>query len=245
MKNKTKIIIVNFLWAIILLLILAGCSESPPKQTDLYLYFDYTEGQVYEDIADDVDKYLELMQLEDGASANYGTVKLIPIHDLGAARKATVKLKPGKSKMEGNRYLREQEVDAFKSKLLDKVAEMNERYGGKPLSGSQIFEPIRKGVKKLNASDANHKVMVVYSDMLENSSLANFHKTGKDHEAMMAKFEAKKGIDDLSDIEIFVVHPIDKNNDAKIQASGDFWKDYFVTKGMDEDQFHFDTGIEL
>lgn len=245
MKNKFKITLINILYSIILFLMLSGCAQAPPTKTDLYLYLDYTEGQRYENLAEDVDKYLALMQIDNDASPNFGTVRIVPIHDLGAARKATVKLKPGKSQLEGNRYLRQQEVLAFKTKLLEKINDLNAEYGGQALNSSQIFEPLRKGIKKLNTSDANHKVMVVYSDMLENSPLANFHQSGKNHKAMMAKFEAKKGLEDIDDIAIFIVHPVDKRNDAKIRASGDFWRTYFVQKGMDDEQFHFDTGIEL
>lgn len=228
------------------LLFILSCSNTPPTKTDLYLYFDYTEGQDYASrIEEDAATYLELLEISELGSPNYGTVRMYPLYDVSSAKSKSAKLKAGKSEMEGNKYIRDKEIDKFKTKLLELLETLNEENKGKSLDNSHIYLPICKGIKKLNKSDANRKVMVIYSDMLENSDLANFHSKKRDFEKWKINFEAACDCEDTSDLEIFVVYPVDKNNDSKIQVAAEFWSEYLMDKGMDEDGFHFETTIDI
>lgn len=223
-----------------------SCSQTPPVKTDLYLYFDYTEGQDYASrMEEDSDLYIELLGVSELGSPNYGTIKMYPLYDVSSAKNKSVKLKAGKGEMEGNKYIRDKEVDKFKTKLLKSLEELNEENKGKSLDKSYIYTPFCKGIKKLNKSDASRKIIVLYSDMLENSDLANLHSKKRDFEKWTTNFENTCDCEDVSDLEIFVVYPVDKNNDSKIQVASDFWSDYLMKKGMDEDAFHFETTIDL
>lgn len=231
---------------ILIALTLFACDSKPPTETEIYLYFDFTEGQDYsERIEEDVTAYLELMKLGDGSSANFGKIKVYPLYDVGSARGKTIKLKEGKSEMESNRFLRKKEVDKFSGQLVDFLQEINGEYTGKSLDNSHIFAPICKGIGKLNDSDADRKIILIYSDMLENSDIANLHAKTANVEKWTAAFDAACDLEDVSDLEFYIVHPVDKNNDTKIQTAADFWSNYLMDKGLDEDGFHFDTGIEL
>ena len=228
------------------LVLLMGCSEAPPTKTDLFIYLDYTEGQDYTDqLATDADKYLQLMNISEGNDRNYGTIRLYPIHDVASTSSISVKLKEGKSQFEGNKYLREKELATFKQQLLDKAGQLNADYVGKPLKHSHIYHPLCKGIKKLNRSDANRKLILIYSDMLENSEVTNLHTKNLDVAALPASFDKACGIEDLSDCEIFVVHPVDKKNDQKIRRAAKVWEQHLVSKGLDSDYFHFEPSIDL
>ena len=226
-------------------LFLMSCQETSPVQhTDLYIYLDYTEGQNYTTIEKDLEHYLTLMNVSEEHPRNYGTMKLFPLYDIGSTPSATVKLKEGKSKFEGNKFLRQKEVEKFKSKVMDKVTKMNESYSDKELNKSHIVQPLSKGFKKLEQSDATRKVILIYSDMLENSDIANFHRNFSS-EKLSNSLDKYWKTEDISEFEVFIVHPIDKKNDTKIQKSGSFWRDYLIKKGLDEDMYHFDTSIEV
>ncbi|MEM9918732.1 MAG: hypothetical protein AAF990_11585 [Bacteroidota bacterium] len=228
------------------LVLLIGCSEAPPQKTDLYIYLDYTEGQDYtERLAEDADKFLQLMDITEGNDRNYGSIRIYPIHDVASASSVNVKLKEGKSQFEGNKYLRQKELETFKQKLLDKAEALNADYVGKPLKSSHIFHPLCKGIKKLNRSDAGRKLILVYSDMLENSEVANLHARQLKLEALPTQFDNACGIEDLSDCEIFIVHPVDKKNDQKIRQAAKFWEQYLTSKGLDGDYFHFEPSIDI
>ena len=236
----------NYLIFASLFLLLIGCNTAPPTETELYIYLDFTEGQDYtQQLEEDLDNYAALMGIEDGGSANYGKVKVLPLHDLSSAKSKTIKLKQGKSDMERNEFIRKKETDKFKGQLLDLLQELNTNYTGKELKNSHLFEPICKGIKKLNKSDADRKIILIYSDMLENSDIANFHSKSGSTEKWTNQFNEACDPEDAADLEIFVVYPIDKNNDEKINKAADFWASYFADKGMDEDAFHFETGIDL
>jgi len=236
----------KIMFFLMIALLFASCKEEHAAKTDLYIYLDFTEGQNYaEQVTADIDKYVALMNVNAEHPRNYGTIKVYPLHDVSAGMSKTVKLKEGLSSFEGNKFLRDKEVKEFKTKLLDKMTEINGSFTGKDLDNSYIFSPICKGVKKLNKSDSNHKIILVYSDMLENSSIANFHNSNIKYEQLKSSFDSACGMDDASDVELYIVHPVDKKNDAKIQKAADLWAKYLIEKGLDEDAFHFDTGIDI
>lgn len=231
---------------ILLVFTLFSCETKPPTETEIYLYFDFTEGQDYsERIEEDVMAYLELMEVGDMSSSNFGKIKVYPLYDVGSARGKTIKLKEGKSEMESNKFLRKKEVEKFRGQLVDFLTEVNGEYTGKSLDKSHIFAPICKGISKLNGSDADRKIILIYSDMLENSDIANLHAKTANFEKWTAAFDEACDLEDVSDLEFYIVHPVDKNNDSKIQIAADFWSNYLMDKGLDEDGFHFDTGIDL
>ena len=62
-----------------LVLLTLGCNTSPPVETDLYIYLDFTEGQDYiHQITEDLDNYGELLQVGENGSPNFGKVKIFP-----------------------------------------------------------------------------------------------------------------------------------------------------------------------
>ena len=236
----------NLIMLMSLVLFTLGCNTSPPTETDLYIYLDFTEGQDYShQITEDLDSYAELLKVGENGSPNFGKVKIFPLYDLSAARSKTVKLKVGKSEFEANKFLRQKEIDKFKTQLSTALMEINEQYTGKELNSSHLIKPICKGMQKLNKSDANNKIVLIYSDMLENSTIANFHGKSNNQKDWQKRIDATCDPEDVSDLDIFVVYPIDKKNDGKIAKAAEFWTDYFGSKGADEDTFSFDTEIDL
>lgn len=234
----------NTIGLLFILLVLA-CNEPVPLKTDLYVYLDYTEGQQYDFDKEEVEKYLSLMEAKSEHSRNAGSIKIFPLYNLSSSKSVTVKLKEGKSKFEGNRYLRQKELKEFTTKVLDKIGKMNETYGGDELEASHIFNPLNNGFKKLLKSNADRKVVLIYSDMLENSKVANFHSNSANEKTLLANFEEVGGVDDLSEVELYIVYPIDQKNDAKIRKRLSVWEQYFVQHGIDSELFHADTGIDL
>ena len=232
---------------LITILLLVGCADNQPvTNTELFIYLDYTEGQDYSDLLEnDVDKYMTLLNVTEENDRNFGKIRIYPLHDIGSSLSKTVKLKEGKSKMEGNRYIRQKEVDKFKTQLLEKTTTINDSYTGKALKSSHIFSPLCKGVHKINNSNADRKVIVIYSDMLENSDLGNFHSGKLKYEDLKKNFDGFCEFEDLSDCEVYIVHPIDKRNDNKIHTAEEFWSKYMMDKGLDSDMWHFDTSIDI
>lgn len=230
----------------IVLMMLSCADNEKVTNTDLYIYLDYTEGQDYtEQLDDDVDKYLTLMNITEKSDRGSGKVRLFPLHDVSSSVSKSVKLKEGLSKMEGNKYIRKKELDEFKAKLMKKAEDINTTYTGKPLKHSHIFNPLCKGIKKMSHSNADRKVIVIYSDMLENSDLANFHSKKLSYDQLKTQFDSACDLDDVSDVEIYIVHPVDKHNDKKIRMAENFWSKYLIEKGLDSEMWHFETGIDI
>lgn len=236
----------NLLLLMSLILFTIGCHTSPPIETDLYIYLDFTEGQDYShQISEDLGNYAELLQVGENGSPNFGKVKIFPLYDLASARSKTVKLKKGKSEFEANKFLRQKEVDKFKTKLSTALLAINDTYTGKALNRSHLIEPICKGMQKLNKSTATNKVVLIYSDMLENSTIANFHGKNNNTKDWQQRIDAACDPEDVADLAIYVVYPVDKKNDGKITKAAEFWTAYFTSKGADDETFRFDTEIDL
>ena len=236
----------NYLILLSLFALFIGCETAPPVETDLYIYLDFTEGQDYvQQFTEDLEAYKTLLHIDETGSSNFGKVKIFPLYDLSSARSKTVKLRKGKSEFETNKFLRQKEVDYFQTQLLASLTDINDTYTGKALNNSHLIYPICKGIKKLNKSDANRKIVLIYSDMLENSDIANFHSKKGNDKIWIKKIDKACDLEDVSDLEIFVVYPVDKKMDGKISKAATFWKYYFASKGADEETFHFDTGIDL
>lgn len=229
------------------ILLLMGCGDNEPvTNTELFIYLDYTEGQDYSDLLEnDVEKYLTMMNISEESDRSFGKVRIYPLHDIASSVSKTVKLKKGKSKLEGNRYIRQKELDEFKTQLVNKTTEINSSFTGKALNSSHIFNPLCKGIHKINNSNADRKVIVIYSDMLENSELANFHSSKLKYENLKSNFDSSCEFEDLSDCEVYIIHPIDKRNDVKIRTAENFWSKYMMEKGLDSDMWHFDTSIDI
>lgn len=234
----------NTIW-LFAFIFLCSCTQEKVVNTDLYLYFDYTEGQNYEQLMQqDIEKYLQLMDVSEH-SRNYGTIKIYPLHDVSASVNQSIKIKEGKSQLEGNRYVRKKEVDQFREKLSSKLMTMNDSFKETPLKNSHIYSPTCKGFKKLQNSDADHKIVIVYSDMLENSEIANLHHSNVNFEKLQTALDNSCNCGDLFDIQLYVVHPVNKQHDQLIRQSASLWQQYFYAKGLDEDNFHFDTSIDI
>lgn len=234
----------KIIW-ILPLFFLLSCQQEKVLNTDLYIYFDYTEGQSYEQVMQqDVSKYLQLMTISEH-SPNFGTIRLYPLHDVSASVTQSVKIKEGKSKLEGNRYVRKKEVDQFTEKLNTKLLNLNQQFQGTPLKHSYIYTPICKGLKKMQNADSDNKIIIIYSDMLENSEVANLHRNNVNFKDLQSALTEHCDCGDLMDIQLYVVHPVNKKNDHLIRQSAGLWQQYFFGKGLDEDNFHFDTSIDI
>jgi len=235
----------KILWLIFPLALLA-CQQESPEQTDLYLFLDYTEGQDYgQRFEAELDQIISLMQVDPKHNGNYGQVRIIPVHDIGSTPSKTVKLKAGKTGLESNPYVRKKEVDEFKQQLAQHIDHFNAQYQGQPLKASHIYYPLCKGINKLNRSAAQRKLVVIYSDMLENSEIANLHRSKWSSKNLNERLNEACSLEDLSDIEVHVVYPVSKQNDQKIRKAADFWEQYLVNRGLDGEHFHFETGLDI
>ena len=104
----------------------------------------------------------------------------------------------------------------------------------------------------MKKSEADNKYLIIYSDMLENSSLFSFYGSNWQNniEKMMEDPEktleqlSKKGpvLPDLSEFEILVITSRTSQNDEKINLSEQLWQILFEYQGA---TVTFNSSLEI
>jgi len=98
-------------------------------------------------------------------------------------------------------------------------------------SKTKIFLPLCKALNQLNESKSSRKIMIVFSDMLENSELFSFYKQkSPDATETMDKLEETYNVTfpDLKNIEVYIVSKRTTGNDVAIDKAEKFWNTVFT-----------------
>lgn len=112
----------------------------------------------------------------------------------------------------------------------------------------QEFQNIVKG-----RTQNEREIVIIYSDMLENSNLFSFYKTSDQQklatwnkDIKQAETELSKLADcsfpDLSNIEVYIISERKETNNSLIDSSQSFWKRFFEYKNC---KIKFDADLSL
>jgi len=103
---------------------------------------------------------------------------------------------------------------------------------------SSIYAPMVKELNHLAESEAKHKVLVIYSDMMENSYLSNFYEKSiikelqNTPEEIQQQFEKAVSIGDLKGIEIYIIYQASNNEESRVfTIVSKFYKKLLEDKG--------------
>lgn len=144
-------------------------------------------------------------------------------------------VKAGK-RLASSESVRKKEVQTFEASLttlLDSTA--NDTAGR---NHSSIYLPMVEELTRLSKSSAERKVLLVYSDLMENTSEISFYNAQtltalvSKPETIQEKLFAKAKLPDLSGIEIhFVYQPTNTDDDTQFWLVSGFFRQLFEAKG--------------
>ena len=244
-----------FLAQIILLPALFSCQEEPATTTQISVLIDVTDKR-FEDkdfVSDNLPKLLQIMDL-DKETGGYsgGEIKLSLINEVSDSKSKSIKIEAAKTGLMGeNKLNRKDEVDRFYGNLENTFTQiLNDANWG--TDASKIYQKIARELIKMKNSDYDKKIMVIYSDMLENSNLFSFYgatwktniqKMIENPEEFLSKL-AEKGpaLPDLSEFEIYVITSRTSENDEKVNLSEQLWMTLFKYQGA---TVTFNSGLEI
>lgn len=135
-----------------------------------------------------------------------------------------------------NEIARDKEVKGMESTILAHLTNASHDSLGR--SYSSIYLPIVKELMVLNSSGSDSKVLVVYSDLMENTDLLSFYKV--DNTAMLqsnpkqikSTFESIQPLPDLDGIQVyFIYQPNSQNTDVLYKRISTIYKDLLTGKG--------------
>ena len=152
---------------------------------DIVVMVDDTEGGLYQwsDFLNS-DDLVNLFTTAEGKQY-YGSVTFTGINDVSLNRIQTAKLaepvlftKKGATKF--SRTLAERKNEKARAESLVKVSDLYKSFMDKNSLGvkknSILYQPIAKGINRLASSKADEKILIILSDMIENSGCGNFYR---------------------------------------------------------------------
>lgn len=154
---------------IAVVIIFNACTKQSPVNTQVSLLVDLTGS--YKDNANiDSEKILRLFSLE--SIDNYGSFRTDYISDVNYSNVQQASVPPINSMIEYNEFEREGKLMHFKKQVTSMIEKTNTTKRGKP--SSAVYIPIAREINRIARTNANRKVVVIYSDLFENSPFFRF-----------------------------------------------------------------------
>lgn len=233
----------GFLFFLVLFL-LGSCKEEKVETTQICVLIDVTDERFKEEnfVAENIPKYFKIMGLEkETGGYSGGEIKLSLINEISDSKSKTLKIASGKIGLMGENPLnRKDEVQKFYTNVEDSFSKLlNAANWG--TDASKIYQKVSRELIRMKKGEADHKHLIIYSDMLENSNLFSFYGADwkskieeliANPETTLAGF-AKNGpaLPDLSEFEIRIITTRTSANDEKINLSEQLWIALFEYQG--------------
>ena len=147
-----------------------------------------------------------------------------------------ISLSKGGDRLASSEYVRKREVTAFKGKLTALLDSARSDTVGR--DHSSIYLPIAEELARLSNSNADRKVLVIYSDLMENTPDLSFYnprtfaQLNSDPDIIVDKLTAKAKLPDLTGIAIHLVYePKDAQDDIRFRQVSGFFRQLFEGQG--------------
>jgi hypothetical protein len=147
-----------------------------------------------------------------------------------------ISLGTGGDRLASSEFTRKREIVAFKAKLTALLDSARSDTTGR--EHSSIYLPMAEELTRLANSNADRRVLIVYSDLMENTSGLSFYNyktfaqidSGPDK--IKSKFLAKAKLPDLTGVEIrFIYEPKNAKADNDFRRVSNFFRRMFEEQG--------------
>lgn len=134
-----------------------------------------------------------------------------------------------------NEFDRNKEIEQFKKKMTEEIARVEQTECGQ--SNSSIYQPMVVELNRLAHSVADRKILLVYSDLMENTTLVSYYHKDlttliREPEKLTEKLLKIQALDDLTGITIFFIYqPQDTKGDAVYNLVAGYYTSLFESKG--------------
>lgn len=140
------------------------------------------------------------------------------------------------NRLAASEFTRKREVETFKATLPSLLDSVLSDTAGKP--NSSIYLPIAEELTRLSKTTADRKVLVIYSDLMENAPDLSFYSPNifalfrTNPDKVKAMLFAKTKLPNLTGIEIILIyHPKNAQDDAVFRTVSNFFSTMFSQAG--------------
>lgn len=144
----------------------------------------------------------------------------------------------GGKRIASSEFSRKREINTFKARLSALLDSAQSDIPGR--THSSIYIPIVEELTRMSNSNADRKVLVVYSDLMENTQDISFYNSrtfaelGSNPEKVKAKLLAEAKLPNLSGISIHFVHePKNAKDDANFRRVSELFRQMFEAQGAE------------
>lgn len=227
---KTLLSIIVSITAAVILLV--ACTKQPlPGTIEISVMKDVTDKQLAEP---DVNEIYPLYGISPD-SLSGAVFRFKNLSDVSYTYEAEAKIE-AQDFWTSNELDRIKESKRFKSSIADIITKAEQTTTGK--NNSSIYIPIANELNRLAKSKSQKRILIVYSDLMENSYSLSFYnkktlaQLKSNPEAITKQFVQLKALQNLSGIQVyFIYQPTDTYSDQTFNIVSGFYKKLLESKG--------------
>lgn len=221
---------ITILTSIAMITFIVGCNSQEPSTTAVVTLHDITDIHIAQP---DTQEILSLFDLQN--KWNGGTFQSIDLTDVSYNQIKQAKLEP-RNKWFTNEFDREKEIKKFTDEVVKII--INHTKFKTEKANSAIYFPIATELNKLKNIKAQRRILIVYSNLMENTANLSFYqkdgfeKLKTNPEQIREIFEKQETLETLNGIEVyFIYQPTENQSDQRFQIISRFYKKLLEDKG--------------
>lgn len=207
------------------------CTTNKRESIEVSILLDVTETQLAQPDANEIVPLLGL----DTSKWSGAVFRFAYLTDVSLNGQTAIALADGGNRLLASSFTRDKEVTAFTDSIRAFLASLSDDTVGRP--HSSIYLPLAAELTRLTQSHATTKVLLVYSDLMENNTLSFYDKRTlqmlqSKPEEIQAQLETKAPLSDLTGIEVHLIfQPVDADQDQTFQIVSGFYKTLLESHG--------------
>ena len=215
------------------IILLAGCANlnNSAQTVEVVVIRDVTDSMIAIPKSDEIISQFGL----DKEMWNGGKFRLVDLTDVSYNRTHEASIE-SENELLSNKFQRNDKVKKFYSQISKIISDASQENIGK--DNSSVYFPIAKELNKLSQSSSTKKILLVYSDLMENTDEMSFYdpmkldliKTNPD--SAKRYFDSQMKLKNLNGIKIFLIYqPLNMKDDGVYKVVSNFYKTLFESKG--------------
>lgn len=229
--KTTKVIIL----ILVVILVFTGCTQLnlKPQTTEVSEIIDFTDKMIATPKPDNVNALFNL----NNNKWSGGVFRLLYITNVSYNPMSGAKIE-AENEWLSNQFQRAEKVKMFYTEITKIISDISKEDVGK--DNSAVYFPVAKELNRLSQSTANKKILLIHSDLMENTTGMSFYdkqtlsllKTNSD--SIKKYFESQMELKKMDGIKIYLIYqPINIREDEDYKVVSNFYKNLFESKGAE------------
>lgn len=225
---KTTLTIIT---ALAITILIVACSKQSHFTTEVVILRDITDKHLSKPNAEDISRFFNWEK----GKWNEAKFRFADITDVSYNRTNETSIE-GENMWLSNEYEREDKVKKFNGEIAKILSVSAKENIGK--QHSSVYIPIARELSRLNKSASDKKIILIYSDLMENQKELSFYDPKKlkqlkeNPEEIRKLLESQQPLGALVGIKVYIIYqPADAEADLKFRIVSEFYRNLLEMKG--------------